>query len=99
MKIKDLRDDETVYVLLNKENSYIIEIAHIDKNNAMKKKEQIQELFPWLEISVCETVASDLPRDFDIYEKMVESKLNEEKIKLDSDYFNDAGCTKKFEDY
>lgn len=71
MKIKDLGDSEKVYVLLNKEDLYIVEVAHTNEQNALKKQQQIKEIFPWLEISVLETVASDLPRDFEIYEAMV----------------------------
>lgn len=78
MKIKDLKDDETVYVFLDEKEEYIIQIAHIDKQNSLKKKEQIQDILPWLKIEIFETVASDLPREFDVYEGFVTNVRIEE---------------------
>lgn len=72
MKIKDLRDDETVYVILTKDDNFLINIAHLTEETCLIKLGDLKEVFPKMEINICKTVASDLPRDFDVYERTEE---------------------------
>lgn len=75
MKIEDLKDDQIVYVLLTSGEFYLGRMAYLKEEHANKIKEKVLDLCPGTVIAICETVASDLPRDFDIYEMMVKNEI------------------------
>jgi len=92
MKIKGLRDDETVYVLLTSGDFFLGRVAYLSEHYAEYIKEKVLELCPLTVISISKTVASDLPRDFDFCDILRLKKLTDEdklrfKEMLASDYW------------
>lgn len=74
MKIKDLKDDEIVYVFTNKQGYFLGKRFFLNKQVIQNIMDIILGMGPTTDIEIFETVASDIPRDFYLYEKDIEKK-------------------------